>query len=89
MHIQGQGHSVRSRGQEKVKLKILGLGGVIMFLGSVFRQGREKMTPDHFLNGPNRTNFESRKNAEIAGNSVKNGLFRPSKHKNSVIFQHI
>ena len=47
------------------------------------------MTLEHFLNGPNRKCFESRKNAEIARNSVKNGLFQPSKHQNSVIFQDI
>ena len=47
------------------------------------------MTLEHFLNGRNRKNFENRKNAEIAGNRVKNGRFRPSKRQNSDIFQDI
>ena len=47
------------------------------------------MTLEHFLNGPNRTNFENRKNAEITGNSVKNDRFRPSKRQKSGIFQDI
>ena len=47
------------------------------------------MTLEHFLNGRNRKNFENRKNAEIAGNRVKNGRFRPSKRQNSDIFQGI
>ena len=45
------------------------------------------MTLEHFLNRPNQTDYENRENAEIAGNSVKNGNFRTSKHDNSVTFQ--
>ena len=33
------------------------------------------MTLEHFLNGPKRTKFENRENAEIPVNSVKSGLF--------------
>ena len=46
-----------------------------------------KMTLKDFLSRPNVKNFENRENAEIAGNSVNNGRFRPSKHQNSVIFK--
>ena len=59
-----------------------------MFLGQFFVKNA-KITLEHFLNGPNRTNSESRKNAEITGNSVKNGRFQPSKHQNLGIFQDI
>ena len=47
------------------------------------------MTLEHFLSGPNRTNFENRKYAEITGNRVKNDRFRPSRRQNSGIFQEI
>ena len=48
-----------------------------------------KMTLERYLNGPNWTNFENRKNTEVARNSVKNRIFWSSKHQNSVIFQNI
>ena len=32
---------------------------------------------EHFLNSRNRRNFENQKSAEVAGNNVKNGRFRP------------
>ena len=83
--MQGQGHS-KSRGQGKVKLKFFGLGGVIHVFGLVFVENTE-ITIEHFLNGPSRTNFENRENTDIAGNRVKNGLFRSSKHQNSANFQ--
>ena len=49
----------------------------------------QKLTLEHFLNGPNRKKSENRENTEIAGNSVKNSRFQPSKQQNSVIFQDI
>ena len=59
--------------------------------GSCFRVNfssrTRKMTLEHFLNGPNRTSFENQKNAEIAGNIVKNGRFRPSKRQNPGILK--
>ena len=58
-----------------------------MFSGQFFVKNAKK-TLEHFLNGPNRTNFQNRKNAEIAGNSVKNGLFDLF-HQNPSIFQDI
>ena len=42
--------------------------------------------PKTLFEWSNGTNFENRESTEIAGNSVKNCLFRPSKHQNSVIF---
>ena len=48
-----------------------------MFLGQ-FSSRTRKMTLEQFLNGQNRTNFENRKNAEIAGNSVKMAHLGPS-----------
>ena len=45
------------------------------------------MTPEQFLNGPNRTKFENQENTEIPGNSVKSGRFRPSKYQTSAIAQ--
>ena len=59
-----------------------------MFLGQFFVKNA-KMTLEHFLNGLNRTNFENRKNAEFARNGMKNDRFRPSKRRNSGIFQDI
>ena len=59
-----------------------------MLLGQFIVKTR-KIALEHFLNGPNRTNFETRKNAEIAGNSVKNGRFRPSKRQSSGIYQDV
>ena len=54
-----------------------------------FSSKTRKMILEHFLNGPNRTNFEYRKHAEITGKSVKNGRFGPSKRQNSGIYQDI
>ena len=79
-----------SRGQRKVKLKILGFGGVIHFLGQFFVKNA-KNDPRTFLNGPNRTNFGNRENTENAENSEKNGLFylQNNESRNSVIFLDI
>ena len=60
---------------------------MIHVFGYVCRHESQKTTQEHLLNSPNRTNFENWENADIAGNSVKNGRFRHSKHQNSVIFQ--
>ena len=54
-----------------------------------FSSRTRKRTLEHFLNDLNRTNFKNRENAVMARNSVKNGLFRPSKHQTSGIFQDI
>ena len=79
-----------SRGQRKVKLKILGFGGVIHFLGQFFVKNA-KNDPRTFLNGPNRTNFGNRENTENAENSEKNCLFylQNTESRNSVIFLDI
>ena len=45
-----------------------------MFLVS-FSSRTRKITLEHLLNGPIRTKFENRKNAEINGNSVKMAVF--------------
>ena len=45
-----------------------------MFLGQFFVMNAKNDTRT-LLNGPNGTNFKNREYAEIAGNSVKNGLF--------------
>ena len=45
-----------------------------MFLGQFFVKNT-KMTLEYFLNYPNRTNFNNRKNAKMAGNSVKKWPF--------------
>ena len=47
------------------------------------------MTLKHFLNGPNRTNFEKRKNAEIAKNSMKNGSFNLQNAKTRAVFKPV
>ena len=57
-----------------------------MFLGQIF-VNNAKMALEHFVNGPNWTNFEYRKNAEIVVNSVKSGLFGHSKRQNSAVFK--
>ena len=59
-----------------------------MFLGQFFVI-TPKNDPRTLLNGPNRTNYENRKNAGIAGNGVKKDPFGPSKSQNSGIFQDI
>ena len=59
-----------------------------MLLGQFIVRTR-KIALEHFLNCPNRTNFETRKNAEIAGHSVKYSRFRPSKRQSSGIYQNI
>ena len=59
-----------------------------MFLGQVSVKNA-KMTQEHFLNGPNRTKCDHRKNAEIAVNSVKSGLLGHSRRQNSAVFQNI
>ena len=59
-----------------------------MFLGQFFAKNA-KNDPRTLLNGPSRTKFEIQVNTEIAGNGMKNGRFRPSKHQNSGIFQDI
>ena len=53
-HISSQDH-FSTRGK-KVKLKVFGWGGVIHLKAS-FRQEREKMTLEHFLNGQMEQNF--------------------------------
>ena len=60
-----------------------------MFLGSGFSSGTRKMTVKHFLNGPNRTNFENRENTEIARDSVKNSLLSTFKTPKLGHFQDI
>ena len=51
-----------------------------------FSSRTRKMTLEYFWNGPNRANFESRENAEIAGNSVKMAFFDLQNSKTRVIF---
>ena len=57
-----------------------------MFMGQIFFKNT-KITLEHFLNGPNRTTNENRKNAEILVNSVNSGLLGKSKRQNSAGFQ--
>ena len=45
-----------------------------MYLGQIFVKNA-KMTPENFLDDPNWTEIENRKNAEILVNSVKIGFF--------------
>ena len=52
-----------------------------------FSATTQKTTPEHFLNGPNRTKIENRKNAEILVNSVKSGRFGHSERQNSAVFK--
>ena len=52
-----QGHEVK-----KAKFKTLCLAGVVHVFRSDFCQERKKMTIEHFLNVPNQTTFENRKN---------------------------
>ena len=52
-----------------------------------FSATTQKTTPERFLNGPNRTKIENRKNAEILVNSVKSGRFRHSERQNSAVFK--
>ena len=54
-----QGHEAK-----KVKIEILGLGGVMQAAKSDFRQERKKMTPEYFLKGSNETKFEKRKKCQ-------------------------
>ena len=79
-----QGHEVKESSNWKLWVWTAGY----MFLGS-FSLRTRKMTLEHFLNGRDRTKFENRENVEIAGISVKNVLFRPSKYPNSAIFQDV
>ena len=58
-----------------------------MFLGQFFVKNAKKMTLEHFSNDPNRENFENRIENRNRRKQRENGLFRPSKHQNSVIFQ--
>ena len=69
-----QGHEVKERSNWKVWV----WEARYMLLGQFIVKTR-KIDLGHFLNGPNGTNFATRKNAEFAGNSVKNCRFRPSK----------
>ena len=71
---------------KEVKFKILSLGELYMFLVR-FSATTQKTTPEHFLNGPNRTKIENRKNAEILVNSVKSGRFGHSERQNSAVFK--
>ena len=66
---------------------MFGFGGVIYIIWVSFSSRTRKLTLENFLKGPNRINFKNREYTEIAGNSVKNGSFRLSKHQNSVIFK--
>ena len=58
-HISGHGHP-KSRGQKKIKLKNLLLGGVVYVLGH-FPIKNAKMTLQHLSNGPNGQNLKIRK----------------------------
>ena len=64
----------RSR-QYNIKLNISVLGRGMHVIEYVFRQGREKMTIEYFMNGPTRTKLEGRENAGIRRNSVKVSIF--------------
>ena len=59
-----------------------------MFLGQFFVKDAKNDPRTHFER-PKSGNFEKRKNAEIAGNRVKKGHFRPFKRQNSDVFQDI
>ena len=66
-----------------MRLKILGLGGVIHVLGQsssfsfvlIFSSTTEKMSLEHFFNGQSRAEFQNRENEEIPGNNMKSGIF--------------
>ena len=72
----------------KGKTENFGFGRRDTCFGVSFSSRTRKMTLEHFER-PKWKNLENRKNAEIAGNMVKNGRFRPSKRQNSDIFQDI
>ena len=54
-----------------------------------FSSTTPKMTLEHFLNGPNRTKFENRKNADIAETNVKMTVFDLQNAKFRAFFQLI
>ena len=71
-----QGHEVNERSNRKFWV----WAACYMLLGHFFSSRTRKMTLEHFLNDPSQTNFENRENAEMARNSLENGLFPPSKY---------
>ena len=83
--ITSRSRSFKVTRSRKGQTEIFGLGSVIHVFGSFFVKNA-KMAIEHFLNGPSRTKFENQENTEIAGNGVKSGLFRSTKHQNSVNF---
>ena len=52
-----------------------------------FSSRTRKMTLKHFFKGPNRENFEKRKNVEIVGNSVKMTVFDLQNAKARAFFE--
>ena len=65
-----QGHEVKERSNSIFYV----WDACYVFLGQ-FSVKNTKNDPKHFLNGPTRTKFENCENAEIPGNSVRNGHF--------------
>ena len=59
-----------------------------MFLGQFVIKNAKKAL-EHFLKGPNWTNFENRENTDIAGNSVKKWPFSTFKTPKLCHFQDI
>ena len=60
-----------------------------MFLGQFFVKNAKNDPRTLFERPKSEKKIENRKNAEIAGNGVKNDRFRPSKRQNSDIFKDI
>ena len=82
-----QANTIRYHEVKKGQIKSFGFGWCdICFLGQSFVKDA-KNTLEHFLNDPNRTEFENWKNAEILENSVKSGIFGHSKRQKSAVFQ--